>query len=204
MRGLFVVSTILMVVAAGVAGAGPLAIGAAIPAAVADVKMENIDGRMLSIADTRGAIGTLVVFSCNHCPYVVAWEERMAKLFNPAAEQGIGVIVINSNDIDKYPADSLPKMKERAAERGFQFPYVVDATSDVARAFGATRTPEIFLFEASGRLVYHGAIDDNSEKPQDVTQHYLGDAMTALKAGSAINPAQTKAIGCTIKFRPKA
>lgn len=187
----------------GLAGAEPLAIGSGVPAAVAGVTMEHLDGRRIAIDDVKGSTGTLVVFSCNHCPYVVAWEERMTRLFNGAPERGIGVIVINANDSEKYPADSLPKMRERAQERGFEFPYVVDATSDVARAFGATRTPEVFLFDGAGRLVYHGAIDDNSEDPLGVKEHYLKNAMQALASGEEVNPKQTKAIGCTIKFRPK-
>jgi peroxiredoxin len=198
------VSIPVFLCSAGLAGAEPLAIGAAVPPAVAGVTMENLDGSRLAINDIRGSAGTLVVFSCNHCPYVVAWEERMASLFNGASEQGIGVIVINSNDSEKYPADSLPKMRDRAKERGFEFPYVVDATSEVARAFGATRTPEVFLFDDAGKLSYHGAIDDNSEDPLGVKEHYLRDAMHALIAGEKVKTKQTKAIGCTIKFRPKA
>lgn len=197
-------SAAIILVFTGLSGGDPLAIGASIPAAAADVKMENIDGAMLSISDVKGKVGTVVAFSCNHCPWVVAWEERMAELLNSASDHHIGVIVINSNDIEQYPADSLPNMKKRAGERGFEFPYVVDDTSDVARAFGATRTPEFFLFDGEGTLAYHGALDDNAEHPDQVQHRYLAGAMSALAAGEEIDPKQTKAIGCTIKFRPKA
>jgi len=204
MRRTVLFSAAILLAFSGVSVSDPLAIGASIPAAAAGVKMENIDGSMMSISDARGKVGTVVAFSCNHCPWVVAWEERMAELLNSAPEHGIGVIVINSNDIEKYPADSLPNMKKRAGERGFEFAYVVDSTSDVARAFGATRTPEFFLFDGEGKLVYHGALDDNAEHPDQVERTYLADAMQVLVSGGEIDPTQTRAIGCTIKFREKA
>lgn len=176
-----------------------LELGNTIPKA--DVKMKNVDGRELSIADVRGEKGTLVIFSCNHCPFVVAWEERIAKLGNEFQKRGVGVIQINSNDPAKVPADSFEAMQKRAKERGFEFPYVVDADSGVARAFGATRTPEVFLFDAEGKLVYHGAIDDNHKDAKAVNAHYLRDALEALVNGREIATKTTKAVGCTIKFR---
>ncbi|MCS7049175.1 MAG: thioredoxin family protein [Verrucomicrobiae bacterium] len=176
-----------------------LELGDAIPKA--DVKMKNVDGRELSIADVRGEKGTLVIFSCNHCPFVVAWEERIAKLGNEFQKRGVGVIQINSNDPAKVPADSYEAMQKRAKDRGFEFPYVVDADSSVARAFGATRTPEVFLFNAEGKLVYHGAIDDNHRDANAVKAHYLRDALEALVTGKEITTKTTKAVGCTIKWR---
>jgi peroxiredoxin len=168
----------------------------------ADVKMENIDGRTLSIDDVKGEKGTLVMFSCNTCPWVVAWEDRIAAIGNAYAKKGIGVIVINSNDAGTSSPDGLEAMKLRAKQEGFEFPYVVDATSDVARAFEATKTPEAFLFDATGKLVYHGAIDDNAQKPDQVEETYLKNALEAVIAGKAVTVAETKALGCTIKFRP--
>jgi len=176
-----------------------VALGAAAPAAT--VKMKGVDGRELSIADAKGEKGTLVIFTCNHCPWVKAWEQRLAELGNACKAKGVGVIVVNPNDPAAYPEDSFEGMQERAKARGFQFPYVVDSTSGVARAFGATRTPEAFLFDASGALVYHGAIDDNAEDATKVTKHYLGDALDAVTAGSRPAVAESKAIGCSIKFR---
>jgi peroxiredoxin len=181
--------------------AGRLEIGATAP--MTAVKMKNIDGRELSIADVAGEKGTLVIFSCNHCPYVVAWEPRIAEIGNAYQKKGIGVIVINPNDPKKVPQDGFEAMQKRAQERGFEFPYVVDATSDVARAYGATKTPEVFLFDKDWKLVYHGAIDDNSGNPSKVEAHYLRDALEALISDEEIALPQTKAIGCTIKFRPK-
>ncbi len=167
------------------------------------VKMKNVDGSDMSIADVAGKQGTLVMFSCNHCPFVKAWQGRIASIGNAAKASGIGVIVINSNDPTDYPEDSYAEMQKRAKNLGFTFPYVVDATSDVARSFGATRTPEAFLFDKDGKLVYHGAIDDSKEADQ-VTKHFLQDAIDAAVAGKAVPIAETKFVGCGIKFRGKA
>ncbi|HPC82890.1 MAG TPA: thioredoxin family protein [Thermoanaerobaculaceae bacterium] len=190
-------------VATGLAGvAAALGLGESIP--MGDVKMKNVDGREVSIASVKGARGTLVVFTCNHCPYVKAWEGRLTMLGNAAPEMGIGAIFINSNDPQKYPEDSYENMQARAAKLGLKIPYVVDATSDVARAFGAGKTPEVFLFDAAGKLVYHGTVDDNSEKPDEVTKLYLKEALSAVAEGRVPAVQETKALGCSIKFRPKA
>jgi peroxiredoxin len=167
------------------------------------VKMKNVDGSDVSIADVAGKQGTLVVFSCNHCPFVKAWQGRIASVGNAAKSKGIGVIVINSNDPTDYPEDSYAEMQKRSKDLGFAFPYVVDATSDVARAFGATHTPEAYLFDKDGKLVYHGAIDDSKEADQ-VSKHFLQDAVDAAVAGTAVPVSETKAIGCSIKFHSKA
>ncbi len=178
-----------------------MSIREAIPAAVSAIKMKNVDGRMLSLGDIRGKKGTLVLFSCNHCPYVKAWEERIASIGNSYQSKGVGVVAINSNDPAVFAEDSFAEMQQRAKERGFRFPYVVDATSDVARAFGATRTPEVFLFDAAGKLFYHGAIDDNSRHADEVKEHYLRDALEALLANKTIDKPERKFIGCRIKER---
>ncbi|MEW6335949.1 MAG: thioredoxin family protein [Acidobacteriota bacterium] len=185
-----------------VGAAGALELGAAMPSR--DVKMKNVNGQTLSLAGAGGEKGTLVVFSCNHCPYVKAWEERITALGNEYLRKGIGVVAVNSNDAAEYPDDDLPAMQARARERGFEFPYVVDATSNVARAFGATKTPEAFLFDAAGRLVYHGTIDDNAQDPAKVGKRYLRDALEDLLAGREVAVKETKALGCSIKFRPAA
>jgi len=177
--------------------------GEMLPASVKDVKMLSVTGDRLSIADVRGPKGTLVIFSCNSCPWVKAWETRIAEVGNWARKQGIGVIMINSNDPAKSPEDSYEVMQQRAKERGFEFPYVVDATSDVARAFGATHTPEFFLFDAAGKLVYTGALDDNARNPEAVKERYVKNAIEALLEGRPVPVAQTRSIGCTIKFREK-
>jgi len=178
-----------------------LAIGARAP--MTDVKMTNVDGKAVTIAGAKGEKGTLVVFTCNSCPWAQAWEDRVASIGNAWAKKGIGVIAINPNDPAVKAEDGMAEMKARAKKLGLQFAYAVDGTSDIARAFGATRTPEVFLFDADGKLVYHGAIDDNAREPGKVTERYLEDALQAVSAGETIEVAETKAFGCTIKFRGK-
>jgi peroxiredoxin len=180
----------------------PLALGSTIP--MADVKLKNVDGKDLTIAKVQGKKGTLVVFTCNACPWAKAWETRIVELGNTWASKGVGMIAINPNDPSLNSEDGYDVMKSRAKQRGMKYPYVVDATSDLARAFGATRTPEVFLFDAEGKLVYHGAVDDNGREPEKVAERYLADALTAVSSGKEIAVAETKAMGCTIKFRKKA
>lgn len=177
----------------------PLAIGAEAP--MKDVKMTSVDGRELTIADVAGKKGTLVVFTCNACPWAKMWERRVSEIGNAATKQGIGVIAINANDPSVNAEDSFDEMKARAAKLGLKFPYAVDATSGVARAFGATRTPEAFLFDAKGVLVYHGTIDDNAREAGAVKQPYLRKAVTAVASGKKVATAETKSLGCGIKFR---
>jgi peroxiredoxin len=193
----------------GLAGAGAahaedaaptaLAIGSAMPSA--DVKMKNVDGKEFTLAELTGKKGTLVVFSCNACPWVKKWEGRIANLGNGFAKKGVGVVVINSNDPGLNAEDGYDVMQTRASKLKLKFPYVVDATSDVARSFGATRTPEAFLFDAEGKLVYHGTIDDNANDPKQVKEKYLEAALTSVSSGKPVATAETKSMGCGIKFR---
>ncbi len=171
------------------------------PAPQGAVRMKNVDGKLVSIGSVAGPKGTLVLFTCNHCPWVRAWEDRIVRVAADAKRAGIGVIAVNSNDPAAYPEDSFARMKERAKQHRYGFPYVVDATSGVARAFGATHTPEAFLFDAQGKLVYHGAIDDNAREPEKVAARYLADAVAAVAAGKPVANAETKALGCSIKYR---
>ena len=180
---------------------GPLAIGAKAPAGVAATKMKNVDGKSVSIADVAGKAGTLVVFTCNHCPFAKGWEKRMADLGNTYAKKKLGVIWINANDPGQHDEDGYAGTQERAKALGLSFPYVVDETSGVAKAFGASVTPEAFLFDAGGKLVYHGTIDDNRKEPDKVQKRYLQDALDAVVAGKAPAVSETKSLGCGIKFR---
>jgi hypothetical protein len=150
-----------------------LPLGSAAPEA--GVMMETTAGTKVSIASVKGAKGTLVVFTCNHCPWAKAWEH-------------FGVVAINPNDPAKVPEDALEPMKERAQALGLKFPYAVDATSGIAKAFGATKTPEVFLFDAAGKLVYTGAVDDNAEKPAEVKQKFLEQALASVAAGKPVAP----------------
>lgn len=179
-------------------GFSPLGLGESAP--LKTIKMKNVDGEMLSIADVQGEKGTLVIFTCNSCPWARGWEERIVALGNEYSEKGLGVLLINSNDPSVNAADSFEMMQQRVAEKGYKVPYVVDEDSRLARAFGATRTPEAFLFDNNDRLIYSGAIDDNMRHPEAVENHYLKDAVEALLNGTQVSINATKALGCTIKF----
>jgi len=198
-KTLLAIPVALSLAASATLAGGPLPIGAAIP--MADVKMKNVDSSELALADVKKPAGTLVVFTCNHCPFAKAWESRIVDLGNAYAAKGVGVVAVNANDPKPYPEDAFEVMQQRAKERGMTFPYVVDATSNLARAFGATKTPEAFLFDKDGKLVYHGSIDDNAQEPAKVENTYLEDALEAVLAGREVPVKETKSIGCGIKFR---
>ena len=191
-------TTVVLTLLAMTAWAEPVQLGE--PAPLATTKMKNVDGKAVAIADVAGRSGTLVIFTCNHCPFVKAWETRIAEIGNAYRNKEVGVIAINSNDPAAYPEDSYGAMQARAKARGFEFPYVVDATSAVALAFGASHTPECYLFDKDGKLVYHGAVDDDKDITK-VTQHWLTDALDAVMSGKDVPVKETKAIGCSIKFR---
>lgn len=142
-----------------------------------------------------------VVFTCNHCPYARAWEDRLIRIQRDYTDRGVRFVLISSNDPAKVPDDSFEQMKIRAQNKGYPFPYLFDETQEVAKAYGATRTPEIFLFDEGRTLRYHGAPDDNFEDPNAVQHHYLRDALDALHEGAALPTAETKPVGCTIKWK---
>jgi peroxiredoxin len=202
MKTLTVTLSALVCFAAGPARAGdasPLALASKAPAA--DTKLKNVvDGKEVSIAKAAGKNGTLVLFTCNECPYAKAWEERIVDLGNTYSKKGVGVLLINSNNPAVSKKDSFELTQARAKERGIQFAYAVDPDSSVAKAFGATRTPEAFLFDKAGKLVYHGTIDDNHEQADKVEKRYLKDALDAVSSGKTPAVQETKSLGCTIKF----
>jgi peroxiredoxin len=185
---------------AGPQGASkPLAIGAKAP--LTDTKLKSATtGQEVSIGKQAGPQGTLVVFTSNNCPYAKAWEERIVTLGNTFAKKGVGILLVNSNNPGISESDTFELMQARAKERGMTFPYAVDPGSAVARAFGASKTPEAYLFDKAGTLVYHGTIDDNHEEPGKVTKTYLKDALDAVVAGKKPPLAETKSLGCGIKF----
>ena len=181
-----------------------LAIGDKAPSA--DMKMTNIDGQQWSLVDIAGENGTLVIFSCNTCPFVVGregksegWEGRYNEVAGFARENGIGSVLVNSNEAKRKGDDSLEEMKMHAMEAGYIMPYVVDAEHKLADAFGARTTPHVYLFDGDFRLVYRGSIDDNVDSADEVKETYLEDAITKMIEGKKVKPAVTKAIGCSIK-----
>jgi peroxiredoxin len=160
--------------------------------------LPGIDGTNHSLADYADAPALAVVWSCNHCPYVQAWEGRMIGLQREYAGRGFRLVAVSSNDAEAYPEDSFDAMKERAEAEGFNFDYLYDEDQSVVNAYGAERTPEVFLFDRDRRLVYHGAIDDSREE-EGVTEEYLRDAIEAVLAGDPPPVSETPAVGCTVK-----
>jgi peroxiredoxin len=165
-----------------------------------EVDMKNVDGEMVTLSDIKGEKGTLVIFSCMHCPFVKGWQDTMVEIGNSYQDKGFGVVFINSNNPDTA-GDTFEAMQALAEKEGYQFPFVVDDTSDVARNFGAGKTPDVFLFDADGKLAYKGAVGEGGQKPKNGGETYLKNALDALLAGNAVEKPETKAVGCSIKFR---
>ncbi len=170
-----------------------------------DFKLKNVDGKMVSMADYKDAKGFILTFTCNTCPYSVAYEDRLIELHNKYAPQGYPIIAINPNDVKVSPKDSFKHMQERAKEKNFPFPYVYDETQEITRTYGATRTPHLYVVQrqndGSLKVAYIGTIDDNFREPSKVQKKYAEDALDELVAGKAVSQPNTKAIGCTIKWR---
>ncbi len=169
--------------------------------AILPFRLPGVDGREHAVEDYADRAALVVIFSCNHCPYVRAWEDRMVAIQRDYAPRGVQFLVISSNDPEQYPEDSFDRMKERAREKGYNFPYLYDETQEVARAYGAERTPEVFVFDRDRRLRYHGAIDDHYEDPRKVRRHYLREALDAVLAGRPPEITETPPVGCTIKWK---
>ena len=171
---------------------------------VDDFKLENVDGKYVSLADYSDAKGFIVVFTCNGCPYAKAYQDRIIDLDKKYKPMGYPVVAINPNDTDLKPDDNLEAMKNRAEEKGFTFPYLKDATQEVYRMYGATRTPHIYVLTRDNNellVSYVGAIDDNYQDASAVQETYLASALDALLDGKQPNPSFTKAIGCSIKAK---
>ncbi|MFP4557273.1 MAG: thioredoxin family protein [Bacteroidales bacterium] len=169
-----------------------------------DFKLKNVDGKMVSMADYSDAKGFIVIFSCNHCPYVIAYEDRMIELHNKYAPKGFPVIAINPNDPDVQPQDSYEKMIERSNEKNFPFVYLFDEGQKIYPKYGATRTPHVYLLNKKEKdliVEYIGTIDDNYKDADKVKKNYLADAIDALLAGKKPKVTETKAIGCSIKTK---
>jgi peroxiredoxin len=162
--------------------------------------LPGVDGRNHSLDEYADAPVLVLVQSCNHCPYVLAWEGRINALQREFADRGVRIVAISSNDATAYPADSFENMVEHSRGAGYSFDYLYDESQEVARALGSQRTPEAFVFDADRRLVYHGAVDDSREEAE-VTTHYLRDAIEAALAGETPPVADTPPVGCTVKWR---
>lgn len=174
-----------------------LEIGAQAP--MIDVEVKDVSGEMLTLSEVAGENGLLVIFSCNTCPWVAKWEDRYNPIANLAEEKMIGMIALNPNSTYRDRGDGFEDMKERARRANYQFYYALDQNNRLADAFGATRTPHVFLFNSEYELVYRGAIDDNANSAENVDRHYLRNAINQLTSGKEITEKTTKSLGCTIK-----
>jgi len=167
-----------------------------------DFSLKNIDGNMVSLADYKNAKGFIVIFTCNTCPFAVKYEDRIIALNNKYASKGYPVIAIMPNNTAKKPGDNFDAMKQRAQEKGFTFPYLIDEQQTVYPKFGATKTPHVFILQKGDGLnivEYIGAIDDNYKDASAVNTKYVENAVDAMLNGEEVSPTETKAIGCSIK-----
>ncbi|MEC8140878.1 MAG: redoxin domain-containing protein [Bacteroidota bacterium] len=198
-KGSFVITLIGLVSATSIVAQDiqQLPLGSTLP--LGDVQMEDISGRNLSLNEVKGDNGLLVIFSCNTCPWVIKWEDRYPLVQELATVNDIGIILLNPNEDYRDKGDGMEDMILHAEKAGYNLPYVLDKNHRVADAFGASRTPHVYLFNAEDKLVYVGAIDDNANSAADVEEFYLEDAIEQLSAGQAITRSSTKSIGCTIK-----
>ena len=176
-----------------------LALGTSAP----DFSLVNVDGRTLSLADVAGSRGTVVMFICNHCPFVKHVADQLAALGHDYLPQGIGVVAISSNDVATHPADSPEQMVRESEERGYVFPYLFDETQAVAKAYHAACTPDFYLFDGDNHLVYRGQLDDSRpDSGIPVTGADLRRAIDAVLAGTPVPEPQKPSIGCNIKWKP--
>lgn len=169
-----------------------------------DFSLENIDGTMVSLSDYKDAKGFIVIFTCNTCPYAVAYEDRIVALDKKYAEKGYPVIAIMPNDTDVQPGDSMEAMRARAKAKGFTFPYLMDKGQKIYPQYGATKTPHVYLLKKTTKgneVKYIGAIDNNYKDASAVTERYVENAVDALLDNESIEVTETRAIGCTIKVK---
>ena len=162
--------------------------------------LPGVDGRKHGLDEYRDRNAVAVIFSCNHCPYAQAYEDRMVELQRDYAAKGVQLIAINSNETKNFPEDDFPHMVKRAKDKKFNFPYLRDEDQAVANAYGPARTPEVFLFDQDFTLRYHGAIDDNYQDPAKVKRKYMREALDDILAGKAVRTKETAAVGCSIKW----
>jgi peroxiredoxin len=178
--------------------------GYAVGDLASDFKLKNVDGKMVSLSDDKQAKGMVVVFTCNPCPYAKAYEQRIIALDNQYASKGYPVLAINPNDPVKSPQDSYENIQKRAKEKSYPFPYLQDGTQEITRLYGAKATPHFYILKKEGsgfRVAYIGALDDDTENTKSDKITYAEDAINALLRNEKPKITQTKAIGCTIKWK---
>ncbi len=186
----------LAVMAFRIAGE-PLAIGAAMPKA--EQKLKDVAGKEVTLKSAMKENGLLVMFSCNTCPVVINNQARTKEACQYAVDKKVGVVILNSNEGNRAGSESLKAMKAYSVAQGYEWTYAEDKNNELADAFGATRTPECFLFDKNGKLVYHGAIDDSPNNAESVKRQHLKEAITELSAGKEVSVKQSRSVGCSIK-----
>lgn len=196
-RILFLIIMVLPVIAMATGNSSKLPMGG--KAMLTEVKMNDISGAEISLADAKKENGLLVLFSSNACPFVLQWEGRYNELKAWADKNKVGMVVLNSNHQKRDGDDSFEAMKKHAAEKGYKFNYVFDEESLIANAFGGQTTPHAFLFNSKMELVYKGAIDDSYKSAADVKEPYVKNAIAEIAAGKPVSVAETKPVGCSIK-----
>lgn len=179
-------------------------VGDKVDEAIVSHKLKNVTGKMISLADYKSSKGVIVIFDCNTCPYSRAYNDRIIALHKKYASQGFPVVAIQPNDPEQSKGDSFDAMVKQAEKKNYDFPYAIDETQKISRAFGATNTPHVFVLKNDGgtmKVAYIGAIDDNSRDASAVTKRYVEDAVDALLSSKEVPSGKTKAIGCTIKWK---
>ncbi len=175
----------------------PLALGSSIPKA--EIRMKDVSGKLISLSDVRTPNGLLVMFSCNTCPYVEKNQARTRAIGSLAQEKGIGFIVLNSNEGSRDQDDSYKDMQQYARAQQYAWPYTIDSKNELADAFGASRTPECYLFDSDGKLVYQGAIDDNPADQSKIKRKHLELAINEMLEGKDVTVKKSRSVGCSIK-----
>ena len=175
----------------------PLPMGSVMPKS--DIKLKDISGKEVTLKSAVKENGLLVMFTCNTCPVVQGYQSRINDISKYTLEKGVGVILLNSNEASRSNGDGFEDMQAYAKKENFSWNYVVDKNNELADAFGASRTPEVFLFNKSGKLVYHGAIDNNSSDPSGVTRQHLKEAINEMTSGKDVSVKTSRSVGCSIK-----
>lgn len=166
-----------------------------------DFQLKSVDGKDYNLASFKDAKALVVMFICNHCPYVKAIEDRILQLHRDYKDKGVQLVGICANDPTDYPEDSPTNLLKRWQEKEYGFPYLIDETQQVAKAYDAACTPDIYVYDAERKLAYHGQLDDNWKDPSRVTRHDLREALAALLAGEKLTAEQTPSMGCSIKWK---
>lgn len=174
-----------------------LPIGSSMPKG--DVKMKDISGKEVTLNEAKKANGLLVMFSCNTCPYVIKNQQRTKEIAAYLQNNNIGVILVNSNEAQRENEDSFEAMKQYAIQQGYQWYYTIDKNSELADAFGASKTPECFLFNKEGKLIYHGAIDDSPANELSISRQHLKEAVDEMLASKEVSVTTSRSVGCAIK-----